>query len=129
MTKTPFVMSNSYLDNPDLGYFGQSPIDWYTGSGTVCLKNIIRGLMGVNPDLDGILLRTANKMPCKSLCATCTIKGKKLRFEYENTSAGKRTFSLNGKPLAARFDELTETPTAYIPERLLEENNLLKVCD
>ena len=129
MTKTPFVMSNSYLDNPDLGYFGQSPIDWYTGSGTVCLKNIIRGLMGVNPDLDGILLRTANKMPCKSLCATCTIKGKKLRFEYENTGAGKRTFSLNGKPLAARFDELTETPTAYIPEKLLEENNLLKVCD
>lgn len=129
MTKTPFVMSNSYLDNPELGYFGQSPIDWYTGSGTVCLKNVIRGLMGIIPDLNGILIQTSNKMPCKTLTATCVIKGKKFRFEYKNTGKGKRSFTFNKNPLLSRLDKITETEKVYIPESLLKENNILSVID
>lgn len=129
MTKTPFVMSNSYLDNPELGYFGQSPIDWYTGSGTVCLKNVIRGLMGVIPDLNGILIQTANKLPCKTLSATCSIKGKSFRFEYKNNGNGKRTYTFNNVTLLSSPDNLTETEKVYIPESLLEENNILSVSD
>ena len=129
MTKTPFVMSNSYLDNPELGYFGQSPIDWYTGSGTVCLKNVIRGLMGIIPDLNGILIQTSNKMPCKTLTATCVIKGKNFRFEYKNTGKGKRSFTFNKNLLLSRLDKITETEKVYIPESLLKENNILSVID
>ena len=121
-------MSNSYLDNPELGYFGQSPIDWYTG-GTVCLKNVIRGLMGIIPDLNGILIQTSNKMPCKTLTATCVIKGKNFRFEYKNTGKGKRSFTFNKNPLLSRLDKITETEKVYIPESLLEENNILSVID
>ncbi len=126
-TKTPFVMSNSYLDNPEMGYFGQSPIDWYTGSGTVCIKNIVRGLIGVIPNLDGITVQTANKMPCKKVTMDCTIKGKNVRFEYKNTGAGKRNVYFNGKALETEYDALMETQKAFVPECALMETNILKI--
>ncbi len=129
MTKTPFVMSNSYLDNPEIGYFGQSPIDWYTGSGTVCLKNIIRGLIGIVPNLDGIVLRTAKQLPCRQLFADCTIKGREIHFEYENANAGKRKIYFNRKELTLKYDALAETETAFIPEDMLADRNFIKVAD
>ena len=129
MTKTPFVMSNSYLDNPEIGYFGQSPIDWYTGSGTVCLKNIIRGLIGIVPNLDGIVLRTAKQLPCRQLFADCTIKGREIHFEYENAKTGKRKIYFNRKELTLKYDALAETETAFIPEDMLADRNFIKVAD
>ncbi len=129
MTQTPFVMSNSYLDNPEIGFFGQSPIDWYTGSGTVCIKNIVRGLIGLIPNLDGITLQTANEMPCRRLTMECSIKGKKVRFEYENTGAGKRRIFFNGRELETEYDELMETQKTFIPTKALTESNLLRVVD
>lgn len=129
MTKTPFVMSNSYLDNPDIGFYGQSPIDWYTGSGTVCIKNIVRGLIGVIPNLDGIAVQTANKIPCKNVRMDCTIKGKKIHFEYENIGAGKRSFYCNGKELSTEYDALMETEKAFIPASMLTDSNVIKVVD
>jgi len=129
ITKTPFVMSNSYLDNPEIGYFGQSPIDWYTGSGTVCIKNIIRGLIGIIPNLYGIVLQTAKKLPCKQLTMDCMIKGRKIHFEYANAEVGKRKIYFNQKELITKYDALTETEKAFIPEDMLANCNFIKIVD
>ncbi len=129
MTRTPFVMSNSYLDNPDLNLYGQSPIDWYTGSGTVLIKNVVRYVLGVGANLDGVTISTPKKSPCKSMRATLTLKGVKVHFEYESTGAGERKFYLDGKEISSEFDAIIDTKRAFIGNADIHEGAVIKVTD
>lgn len=129
MTKSPFVMSNSYLDNPEKGLNGQSSIDWYTGSGTVLIKSILRYGIGINTNLDGVVIQTAAKMPCSSLSVNLSLKGFKVHFTYKNENAGNRTIYFDGKALDTEFDELAETKKAFIETEKLHDGAEITVCD
>ncbi len=129
MTKTPFVMSNSYLDNPERGLCGQSVIDWYTGSGTVVLKNVIRSILGLNPDLDGLVIKTAKTLPCKYINADVLLKGKKIKFEYKNENKGNRKIYMDGKEIETIYDIIRETETAVIPNDMLYDGAVVSVVD
>ena len=129
LTRSPFVMSNSYLDNPQMGLNGESAIDWYTGGGTVLIKNLLRYGLGILPDLNGIVVQTARKMPCDFIKADMQIKGASIKFIYENKGRGNRSFYLNGGKVEAVYDELMQTSKVYIHNDSLHENMEIRVCD
>lgn len=129
LTRSPFVMSNSYLDNSQMGLNGESAIDWYTGGGTVLIKNLVKYGFGIMPDLKGIAIQTANKMPCESAKVDVIIKGIHVQFIYENRKLGKRTIYLDGKKMETVYDELMQSEKAYIPNDALHDNMEIRVCD
>ncbi len=128
-TASPFVMANSYLDNPQYGMNGQSGLDWFTGSGAVYIKNLIRCVLGVNASLEGVIIRTPRTMPCRRAEADMLIKGKRVRFEYKNENSGERRIELNGKPLEAEYDELAQVKTAFIPNDAIADGMVISVID
>lgn len=129
LSRSPFVMANSYLDNPEQGLNGESAIDWYTGTGTVLIKNLVRCGLGIVPNLNGIKIQMASQLPFDSLNAEVTIKGLHVQFSYENKHSGKRSIYLDGKQLETEYDELMETEKAYIPNDALHENSKIVICD
>ncbi len=129
ITRSPFVMSNSYLDNPEMGLNGESAIDWYTGGGTVLLKNLIKYGFGILPDLNGVVIQTASKMPCNSVCVDMYIKGVKVQYIYENRHIGQRCIYLNDKKLETFYDSLMQTEKAYICNDALQDGVRIVVCD
>ncbi len=129
MTKTPFVMSNSYLDNPECGLHGQSAIDWYTGSGTVLLKDLVRAVLGVNPDLNGVSIQPAKTLPCRQIRAELEVKGCSVHFEYCKEGKDSRKFYLNDKLLESQYDELLQVEKIYIPNAELQKEMRIKVCE
>ena len=63
ITTTPFVMSNSYSYNEELGLDGESMSDWFTGSANALIKVLTRYVFGIRPDLDGVCINPAAYMP------------------------------------------------------------------
>ncbi len=129
MNKTPFVMSNSYRDNELYGIEGQCGLDWFTGGGTVSLKNLLRGVLGISADLKNVIIGTTNAMPCNKVDADILLKGKKVHFEYRNEGAGKRSYLLDGKPCETKFDEIMQEEKAYIPAEMLHDGAVITVVD
>lgn len=74
-TMTPFVMPNSYCYNPAYGIDGESMGDWYTGSGTVLIKGLIKHGFGIVPDLDGLTIQMPREMPCDHAELRIVVKG------------------------------------------------------
>lgn len=97
LTKTPFVMPNSYCINAEYGIDGESLGDWYTGSGAVFSRVIIEYALGIQADLYGIKILFPNYSPTDKISAELKIKNKKLLFRYENHNSGGRKYCFNGK--------------------------------
>lgn len=126
---TPFVMPNSYCYNVQYGMDGESMGDWYTGSGTVLIKSIVRYGFGISPNLDGLLLQTARTMPCNNAEISVVIKGHPIKLIYEKKGNGSRSITINGKNVNCGYDELIETPTVFIPKEKIYDNMVIKVTD
>ena len=93
---SPFVMPNSYGYNPGKNINGQSMTDWQTGSSNVVLKMLVRYVMGVRPEYDGVWICPAEWCPYSSFSAQVTVCGVTLSIIYENKGIGERSFTLNG---------------------------------
>ena len=118
-TMTPFVMPNSYCCNPEFCIDGESMGDWYTGSGTVVLKEIVRYGFGVQPTLDGLKVMTPAFMNCENAELDIMIKGKKVRLIYENREEKNREYLVDGIRQTSRYDRVAQTDFLYIPEEKL----------
>ncbi len=92
---SPYVMPNSYGFNEEKGIDGESMLDWQTGSSNVILKTLIRFVMGIEPDFDGIWLQPAQGLPFKGFTFDIKIKGCRLKVQYKNSGKGARTYFLN----------------------------------
>lgn len=128
-TKSPFVMPNSYFRNENWCIDGQSFFDWYTGSGTVFIKNIVKYGFGICPNLDGLVIQTAATMPTTDASINVNVKGHPVTLKYINKNAGNRTFEINGKPASGTFDPLMNTPKIFIPTSDITDNMVITVTD
>ncbi len=117
-TLTPFVMANSYCDNEALGMDGESLAggDWFTGSGAVIMKELIRCGFGIVPTMDSLIIMPPKVMPCKEVDVTLNIKGSQVRVSYQNKDEGKRRIFLNGGELDTVYDEISDCFKAVIPK-------------
>lgn len=129
MTMSPFVMTNSYLDNVEKGYDGQSQNDWFTGSGTVFIKNIVRNCIGLYADMNGVYVQPAFHMPVDRFTADVLVKGSRVKVKYENSGAAERTVFVDGKAVGTEFDALMNLNKAYIPDGIFHDGMEIEIKD
>lgn len=128
-TLTAFVMPNSYSDNPAYFLDGDSMGDWYTGSGTVLMKNLVRFGMGICPDLNGVHLCPPAQMPCSRAELQLCLKGKRITLRYQKEQKGKREIFAGEKVLATQWHPLRRTPVTYLREEELEDGMVILITD
>ena len=81
VSTTPFVMPNSYAENIEKGFDGESMSDWFTGSGCVLLKVLFWQVFGIKADLDGIKIQPSEHIPFEKTSIKMKIKGKTVSIE------------------------------------------------
>lgn len=118
-TMTSFVMPNSYCENPDFCIDGVSMGDWYTGSGTVLIKEIIRYGFGISPTLDGLYISVPKAMNFCNAQVGLKIKGKRLKLNYNKNGGTERGYYINGNQLKGEYDSLSDTTRVFIPNEEL----------
>lgn len=101
ISTTPFVMSNSYLENLSLGLDGESMNDWFTGSGCVLVKVLFFCVFGLKADLKGITIQPAKVIPFDAFSAQFTLKGSKVNLTYKNQHSAARKYFLNGQEVSS----------------------------
>lgn len=116
VSATPFVMPNSYIYNPQEGLDGESMSDWFTGSGAVLLKVIVRCILGVEPDLHGIGIMPARFMPAREIDCTLCVRNCRLHFMYRKKGEGERKFFINGKEIKSVFHEKRQCNAVYLED-------------
>lgn len=127
--KSPFAMPNSYFKNEELCIDGQSFADWYTGSGTVFIKNLVKYGFGVCPTLEGLLIQTAATMPTTDAALDIVVKGHPITLKYQNSASGNRKFIVNGKKISGQFDNMMNTYKLFIPTAELTDGMIIEVID
>ncbi|MBR6502045.1 MAG: hypothetical protein IKT42_01255 [Clostridia bacterium] len=128
-SKSPFAMPNSYFRCAEYCIDGESFADWYTGSGTVFIKNLIKYGFGICPTLDGLMIQTAKYMPTTDAALDIVVKGKKIKFVYKNDSKPGRKFFANGKELCGEFDSLMDIERVFIPTADIRDGMVIEVID
>ena len=88
LSHSPFVMPNSYVQNPELNLTGQSMNDWQTGASNVLLKTLVRHAVGFRPGLDALWLRPAAWSPFESINFAGTVHGRRVAVTV--THGGRR---------------------------------------
>ena len=129
ISTTPFVMPNSYIENAEKGYDGESMSDWFTGSGCVLLKVLMWYIFGVRADLETLTISPAKNIPFDKTEVTLTVKGIRLHLCYKNEHKDARTFTVNGKPMAGTLDEKTGALAIVFKNEELTEDLEIVICD
>jgi len=97
ISTSPFVMPNSYIDNPEIDVDGQSMSDWFTGSSNTLLKLLVSDLFGLVPNLDRTFrLAPASVFPSSFATLGITIQGVRANFSYHDKKEGSRTIVIDG---------------------------------
>lgn len=129
ITTTPFVMSNSYSYNEELGLDGESMSDWFTGSANVLIKTLTREVFGIRPDLNGLNITPSAYMPFESANVSVCVKGKIVKVNYNNKHIGNREITLNGKTVGAKRNEAKQNYEIYLRTNELSEVNIIDITD
>ncbi|MBR5157858.1 MAG: hypothetical protein IKW59_08845 [Clostridia bacterium] len=129
ITKTPFVMPNSYCYNEEYNMDGESMGDWYTGSGCVLMRNIIKHVFGIQPDLDGVKIKAATYMPTDSASIKIKIKNCEIEISYKNENAGERKYFVNGIKAETFTDKVSDTKQIYLENDKLKDKILIEIKD
>ncbi|MDR0831462.1 MAG: hypothetical protein LBM99_01030, partial [Bacillales bacterium] len=95
ITTSPFIMSNSYSYNQELGLDGDSMNDWYTGSSNTLIKTIVRGLWGVKNTLKLLIIKPSNYFFSNKAELKLLINQTIVTLSYSNTKNNKRIFLIN----------------------------------
>lgn len=128
-TLTTFVMPNSYCYNEEFYTDGISMGDWYTGSGAVVVKELIRNGFGILPTLEGLSIAPPKYMPADQAEITLPIKGAEVTVQYRNKGEGTRKIYLNGTALPLIYDGISDTQTAFIPKDSLGKTATILITD
>lgn len=127
--KSPFAMPNSYFKSDEWCIDGQSFADWYTGSGTVFIKSLIKFGFGICPTLDGLTVQTAATMPCDNATLDIIVKGHPITLKYANEGNGARKYTVNDKEISADFDEMMKTGKLFVKTEDITDNMVIEVID
>lgn len=128
-SRTTFIMPNSYCYTEKWNADGESMGDWYTGSGTVLIKDIIKCGFGINPTMDGLTLSPASYMPTSKASVDFMLKGKNVSVAYENKKTGKREIFHNGKSLELEYDAVSKNYKAFIKNCDINDGDIILITD
>ena len=136
-TMTSFVMPNSYCYAPEFGADGDSMGDWYTGSGTVLIKELVRYGFGIEAGMDSLGLFTPAYMPCRSASVKFLYHGRRVTLRYRNEGAGGRRYLIDGSEIAQApqdggriaYSDQRRTGSAHLPAELIRDGSVIEVID
>ena len=128
-TKTAFAMPNSYCRAPEYDIDGDSMGDWYTGSGTVLIKECVKFGFGICPDLDSLIIQTPAEMPCSEAEMSVTVKGHPICVRYKNSGSAKRSFRIDSQEASGEFCKLMNTEKLRIPAEDIHDGMVIEVID
>ncbi len=129
VTMTTFVMPNSYCIDGEFDFNGESMGDWYTGSGAVLIKNIIKYGFGIEPMINDVKIIPSAYFPAAHAKITLSICGKVINCEYENRNLGERQIYFNGERLELTFDSIRSTPYVIISKKDLTNDCTILIVD
>ena len=112
---SPYVMPNSYGYNPEKNIDGQSMMDWQTGSSNVTLKLLVRYVVGVEPEYDGVWIQPATACPFERFSAEVPVKGATVRIQYARKGHEQRRFMVNGQPTEGTYSEILRVYRVWVP--------------
>ena len=124
VSASPFIMPNSYSYDEEKGFNGESISDWFTGSGCVLIKTLIRGVFGFNQKLNEVEIAPAKYFPCKKASITMMVKDCAVTISYQNKGQGKRLFYVNGKEQASVYDAKRQTAKVVLGKETFENKTL-----
>ena len=124
-----FAMPNSYLYNPEKGLDGESAGDWFTGSGTVLIKGLVKHGFGIMPDLDGLVVAMPMQMPCNKAKIEIVVKGCPITINYQNSGSGKRTYRVNGNVVDTVLNPLNALASIHLENSALVNKTIIDVTD
>lgn len=123
ISTSPFVMPNSYICNEEKNFDGQSMSDWFTGSGCVLMKVLVRGVFGMEPTLDGIKISPSSYIPFGKSQLDIIVKGVKIKLEV---NADGTEFYIGGKRVESLFDEDKKTKYIFLTNEQLKDSLEIK---
>lgn len=126
---SPFVMSNQYKYNEELGMDGESGNDWFTGSGAVLTRIIFEYALGVQAQIKGLKVAVPDYLPTDSIHMSANIKGCPVEYIYKNTGKGEREYFVNGKLVEFSIDEMSGYKVIYIPEEAFTGKITIEIFD
>lgn len=129
VTMSTFVMPNSYCIDGEFDFDGESMGDWYTGSGAVLMKNIIKYGFGIEPTLTDVKIFPSAHFPAASAKMKLCISGKSINIVYRNEGNRNRKILLNSEPCELISDSLKNTCGTSIPKSRLTDNMTVTVVD
>lgn len=129
VTKTPFVMANSFCYNEESGLDGESMGDWYTGSAPTLYRCLVKYALGIMPGLDGIMIKPSNYMVSDKINLMLNVKGADIDFTYQNKGLGKRAFYVNGVEYAKKTDDVSGAEYIYIGNNDLTDKLKIEIID
>ena len=98
-TMTTFVMPNSYCYSEEYSIDGVSMGDWYTGSGTVLLKELVKYGFGIQPTLGMLYIKPPKYFPSEKAELEIKIDGKTLTFEIQGKGEKDRRIYFDGEDI------------------------------
>ncbi|MBR5515598.1 MAG: hypothetical protein IKU52_05295 [Clostridia bacterium] len=126
-TLTTFVMPNSYCASEEYFIDGVSMGDWYTGSGTVLIKELVRFGFGVDPDLEGLRIAAPVYFPAEKATLEINVKNKRIKVEIFGSGEVQRRIYANGIDITSGYDAQMKTNTAYILNADLADGTVITV--
>jgi cellobiose phosphorylase len=115
----PYV-HGQFVEGKDSPYFGRAHVHWLTGTASTVMVSLTEGIMGVQPEFDGLRLNPCVPSEWKEFSMVREFRGKLLTIAVNNPNGvehGVTSITVNGQEIAGDF----------IPEHLLREENDVRV--
>lgn len=111
----PYV-HGQFVEATDSPFEGRAHVHWLTGTASTVMVGCVEGILGLRPDLNGLLFAPAIPSDWKEFSMVKIFRGKKLNIKVQNPNgaeSGYKELYLNGEKLESN----------YIPEELMKEEN------
>ncbi len=129
VSKTSFVMPNSYCYNEEYELDGESGGDWYTGSGAVLTRCIYEYALGIQANLAGLRVATPDYLPADKVSVKVRIKNCEVEYIYQNKREGCRRYIVNGVERPYETEDASGTKHIFISNEELKNKLTIEVID
>ncbi len=129
LSKTTFVMPNSYCYNEEYEIDEESMGDWYTGSGAVLFRCIFEYALGIQPNLDGLKICPPSFIPSDKVEMEFKVKESVIVYTYKNKNSGKRRFFVDGVEQKVQKDFVSGNEVLFIENNKLSDKVFIEIVD
>ncbi len=101
----PYV-HGQFTESVDSPFEGRSHVHWLTGTASTVMVGCVEGILGMRPDINGLLIAPAIPSTWPMITIEKMFRGKKLNITVKNESGaegGYKEFYLNGEKLESNY--------------------------